>query len=166
VNSGAAPSGCSCRASASSAPWEAPTEATRIAEEPPSQLAPAGQLVEAFGHAVRALKARGDVHVRDVLGDELVEVDVQADRDREPRDDHDRAEAALDRRAAAGAARAVHQRTTAQRKREQDDCRPGRVGDREDHRAAAGGTDRDHRREHRAGAGRVDKAERSPDDEP
>jgi hypothetical protein len=101
-----------------------------------------------------------------VLGDELVEVDVEVGRDRDGGDDHDRAERALQRRAAAGPANALEQAPPAEREREQHERRAERVGERDHDRFPARCADRDHGGEDRARARRVDEAERAADEHP
>ena len=85
--------------------------------------------------------------------------------DRERREDHDHAERALQQRPATGAAHAVEQRRPPSVKRQQHEPGAERVGERDRHRAPAGGADRDHGREDRAGAGRVDEPERGADEQ-
>ncbi len=128
-------------------------------------LAVAVDLVQPPGDAARALERRGQVDVRDVLRDELVEVDVEVRQDRDRRQDHDRAERALQQRSPPGAAHAVEQPPAAERQREQHERRAERVGDRDRDRPAARGADRDHRGEDRARARRVDEAERAADEQ-
>ena len=66
-------------------------------------------LVQPAGHGARALKRRREVDVGDVLGDELIEAHVLVGQDRKRRDDHDRAEHALQQRPAPGGSRALEQ---------------------------------------------------------
>ena len=127
---------------------------------------PARDFVQMPGHGRRALEAGREVHVGDVFGDELVEVDVQVGRDRQPRDDHDHAEPALHRRPAPGAADLLHHAAAAEREREQHRGGARGVGEGDQDRFSRHGADRDHGREDRARTGCVDEAERSADEHP
>ncbi len=125
----------------------------------------AGQFGQAALDRFRFLEARGEVDVGDVFGYVLIEAHVHSHHDRERGGQHDRAERALKREAAAGGADAVEQLATAQRQREQHGGAAERVGDRHRHGAPAGGAHRDHGGQDRAGAGRVHEAERRADDQ-
>src|SRR5204862_323307 len=80
----------------------------------------------------------GDVHVGDVLGDELVEFDVEARRDGDRGEDHHDSQRALQQQTATGASCPLEEPAPAQRQREQDERRPGRVGDGDRDRAPGG----------------------------
>ena len=124
-----------------------------------------GDLLQAPGDGARALKRRRKVHVRDVSRDELVEGDVLPGEDRHGGDDHDRAEHALQLRAAAGAADALHQHA-GPRARARAAPAPTPPSTRARSRPT-GPTlpDGDHGSEDGAGAGGVEEAERAADEE-
>ncbi len=118
------------------------------------------------GNRRRALEARREVHVGDVFGDELVEVDVEVGRDRQPCDDHDHAEPALHRRPAPRAADLFHHAAPAEREREKHRGGPRGVGEGDQDGFPRHGADGDHGREDRARTRCVDEAERSADQHP
>ena len=125
----------------------------------------AGDLRQAALDGVRFLQRCGQVDFGDVLGDVLVEVDVQFGGDRDRGDHHDRAEHAPQRRAATRTAHAVEQLVAAERQRQQHDARAERVGDRHRDRAPGRRADGDDGRQDRTGAGCVYEPERGSDEQ-
>ena len=117
----------------------------------------------------RARRIDEDRRQARVLGEVLLEADVDVEDHQDPgREQHD-AEGAVDRVAASDAADPVDHRASGERVHEQHRGQPDRVGDRDEHHAGVGaarGADRRHRGQDRAGARRAHEPERGADAEP
>ena len=172
ANSGAAPSGASFGVVT---PGRAASLAARLAGRGDDVVvvelrlaAQAGQLVLDGGALLQAAGRVGQER-GEVVGQRLLEAQVDAREHEHRGEQHHRAEAALQPAAAAACAHALDDAPAAERQAEQHERRAEPVGDRHRddlRRRARRGADGDDRGEDRAGARRVDEAERAADRQP